>query len=660
MRPSLIPCVAVLLMLVLASGHAVFGQQQLLRNPGFEIGNAGQYNVWWAPWDWYTFTVMPDAETGEMTYYFRNWAEGAVNLHWINGFPSWTYIRGWNPVLGGSWEEEYGMTPHADYSGGYDNPVYTGRQWIKKNPTNPYYSGIAQFVGCLDVGKTYEVSAWGVSSSEVSPPDMRILVDPNGGNDARTAPISSQPVPHRPLGRYWIWSSTGNHRIGNYVDYWQSPAPDVIGGYQIYDRVSVEFTATSSRATIFLLMDSTPWVIGDGVGSGLGVGWDNVEIREVHPPVTTLGAAKAAPVGTPLSVSQVLVTAVYPDGIYGNFRDPVFVVQDPGRSAGMMVVSAREVNRGDVLDITGTVTNYNGQKAIKLGMVTVTGSATEPAPLGMNNAASAGSSVEKGEGVDTLGMLVRLWGRVTDFGMTTAPDGVSYYNYFVIDDGSRVPGGTDPQLVRNASFETYTPGYFPQNWNRIQGAGASGNVNVLWGCNGGVGPHNGVIYVGRVGGTGRSWVYQTAYGTESGATCTAKTYAWAGGAPEARVRMGVCPMGGVDPLAASVVWSPAVQTGGVWQQLSVDFTAASAAATIFLECDHGSATLTACTGFDDVNIYSSTLTQAGVKVVSHGLFPSVGDYWLVTGILAGERMTGEILPTRILVTRDQDDGVRQQ
>lgn len=669
MRRSLV-LYAVLLLTI-----ATICQQQAfavtLRNPGFDEGKAGWSGHWWSPWDWYTFTICPPDQSDPplpAEYIWRDWAVGAVNLPTVNGFPQWDYISAWDPTIGAtSGGMSYGMTPYSDFSDGYDRPAYVGQQWMKKNPGNPYYSGVGQYAGCLEPGKVYEVSAWAVSSCEYSPADMRILIDPNGGNDARVASISSAAVPNHPLGRYWIWSKTGNNRIGNYVDVQGS---DTAGAYSIYDRVSAQFTATSSQATIFLLMDSTPWVRGDGPGRDLGIGWDQVEIREVHAPVSTIAEAKTVPDGTSVTLTGVVVTGVFPDGIYGTDLDarekhPCLFVQDQDRSAGILILSGRTVSKRDIVTIEGTVKTYGGQPGVKATNVTVTGSTpSDPLPVGMTNAASGGSNVQGGVGLDSLGLLVKVWGKVTEFDWYGIdPSGLTFA-YAYLDDGSNVPGGAARQIVSNPDFETFSGSgqpTVPTGWSRIKGADAATEdpgVHALGGCNDGMGPHSGRVFVGRTGGTGHAWCYQSVSGLSAGQQSTAKAYGWSGVDANARVRLGVNPAGGSDPLAAGIVWGPSVYTEGQWQLLSVDFVSATGSATVFLECDHAGTVGSPRTGFDDVNVYSPSVAKTGIRLVCPwDMSISAGQNCAITGNLWTEKARGEMVPTRLLLPRDSSDKV---
>lgn len=669
MKRTLMIC-AVLLVAAIQLGSRAVGAV-VLRNPGFDEGTAALAGHWWAPWDWYTFTICPPDQSDPPPppeYIWRDCWVGPAGLPTsgeINGFPGWSSLGSpqspypFDPTVGVPPADlDHRTCPWVDTSDGYDRPKKVGDQWIKQWQNRHTYSGVAQFIGGLEVGKTYEVSAYGFNSAEVNPPDMRILIDPNGGIDARTAPISSQPVPNRPRGRYWIWSSTGNNRIGDYSDL---SSPDVTGCYCIYDKVSVQFMATSPGATIFLLVDGRNW--NDYPENDFAVAWDQVSIREVHPPVSTIADARTVPDGTPVTLTNVVVSAVYPSGIYGTCADPCFFVQNEDRSAGIMVLSGRPVSPGDKVNITGEAKTYNGSVAIKATGLTKVGSVNPPKPVATTNAASGGSGVADGLGVSSLGLLSKVWGRVIETGeWIDRTTGEAAYVYALLDDGSSVESATY-QPVLNSSFEDFNTNAWvnPYFWSAKKSLDpGSTHIQTWWWhlWDSMVAPHSGRVYVGRIGGLGRAWFYQFQIaGLAPGEPAILKAYGLAGGHPNARVRIGVDPLGGTNQNATSVVWGPYTNTNGMWQELSVAFTAGSGSATVWLESNHTDTT-SAQTAFDDVRIYSQAAARKGIKVIigPPGTWPpSTGEYWSVTGNLWTEIQPGETTPTRLFIPRSAED-----
>lgn len=275
MRAARFLLVTVLLLAVVSPAFT----QNLVVSGGFEEGNYG-WQHWWPYSPWNTFTVLQDEFTGEMVYYHRDGNTGPSGLPRENGVPGVEWIAGWTPSTTTT-SNEYKMTPFVDYSAGYENPGYTGFHWLKKNPSPagaPWYSGADQLITGLTPGQKYVVNAWGFSgaATDAGAADMRILVSPNGGTDARTAPISSARLANHANGRYWLW---GRNAVGTWDD---TSAADVTGFYALYDNVNVEFTATGSSASVFLLMD---WRTYDSNNdNGIGIAWDGVSVTAVPEP----------------------------------------------------------------------------------------------------------------------------------------------------------------------------------------------------------------------------------------------------------------------------------------------------------------------------------------------------------------------------------------
>lgn len=277
MRTRLMIVLAVMLMLT--AGQALAAN--LVSNGSFEVGPAG-WQHWWSPSEWNNFTVI------EGEYFHQTTPAG---LPTIGGIMQWEYMEPWTPTRTATYLED-GMNAWVDTSAGYGNPIAAGARFMKKkpggnsdDPTNKFWSGIDQTLTGLTVGQKYLVTAWGANNLVASDDneggttaaDMRILVDTNGGVDARTASISSIALPVRQGGRYWLWSSIeGNDRLGNFADL---GADDVTGYYMIDDSTSVRFTATGASATIFLLADTSNWD-----GRRVGITWDNVSVTAIPEP----------------------------------------------------------------------------------------------------------------------------------------------------------------------------------------------------------------------------------------------------------------------------------------------------------------------------------------------------------------------------------------
>lgn len=126
--------------------------------------------------------------------------------------------------------------------------------------------------------------------------------------------------------------------------------------------------------------------------------------------------------GNPVILQRVVVSAVFPDSIY---------VQEPGRSSGIRVDTYATYQEGDVVDIEAPIeTDVNGERYIDCRFVppTPTGEKLQIKPLGMTNAAFVGGDlgtfqkgVDRNVNLNTIGLLTRVWGRVTDFDYSSNP-----------------------------------------------------------------------------------------------------------------------------------------------------------------------------------------------------------------------------------------------
>ena len=153
--------------------------------------------------------------------------------------------------------------------------------------------------------------------------------------------------------------------------------------------------------------------------------------QDVDPPVTIQGAQNLVD-GTTVEISNVVVTAVFPDAFY---------IQNPDRTAGIKVLmSNAPVSEGEWVSITGVISTSNGERQIVQPSVTIsfTVASIAAGPLGVSNRQLGGSpiggpsnGVNEGVGLNNVGLLVRTWGNVTNVVAGTDPR-------IIIDDGSRV------------------------------------------------------------------------------------------------------------------------------------------------------------------------------------------------------------------------------
>lgn len=148
-----------------------------------------------------------------------------------------------------------------------------------------------------------------------------------------------------------------------------------------------------------------------------------------------IGWAKSQLDGTYLTLPQKVVTAVFPGYFY---------VEESDRSAGVRVISSRYIAVGKVINISGAnITTIDGEKCLTNCTLQIASNpTTQIAPLGMTNKSlgagnwaweNDGSSrgqigVEGGIGLNNVGLLVRIWGRITHID--------AQRRWYVIDDGT--------------------------------------------------------------------------------------------------------------------------------------------------------------------------------------------------------------------------------
>lgn len=119
-----------------------------------------------------------------------------------------------------------------------------------------------------------------------------------------------------------------------------------------------------------------------------------------------------------------------------------FYVEQADRACGVMLPydsPPAGYAEGDVVDIVGTVMTINGERAIQGASLTKRGTVTPLQPFGVSARSVGGgrltlkSGITNGQGLNNIGLLVSVWGRVVStFGWT----------YFYIDDGSALFDGS--------------------------------------------------------------------------------------------------------------------------------------------------------------------------------------------------------------------------
>lgn len=264
------------------------------------------------------------------------------------------------------------------------------------------------------------------------------------GGDAATptATDEAQPVFHDTIatakasvdGAYvWLYNKkiveTGNDAHGFYVIIAADGSNDTLKVY------TANTASTADRAwRVQGLMGTYDGQRTLSTNSGPDVDWWISEPRFETYDSGNISWAKAQPDGERIYLPGKIVTARLPDCFY---------ISEPGGYSGIRVQSTRDVTVGRAVNLIATTTTIGAEKSLILVKMDSTAqAATQPKPVGMvgrtlggasigvNNSGSTNGQVGvyNGYGYNTIGMLVRVWGKVTEI----SDDNHNYW----IDDGS--------------------------------------------------------------------------------------------------------------------------------------------------------------------------------------------------------------------------------
>ena len=244
------------------------------------------------------------------------------------------------------------------------------------------------------------------------------FVAANGDATKPAAPVITVPATTADSSKLSAsWTATGVA-----YRYAISVTPDDQGEY------AVNWTTTTSNnvtATGLNLRNNTTyyWYVQAKSASGV---WSDVAVSSgtlVARPMT-LGEAKELPVGTDVSISNLIVTKTASDQ---------FQAQDVIPLAGARFISTANPAEGAIISVTGTVSASGPEKTITVKTITVTGSAT-PKPLGIRASQAGGAPFKGNNGVASDGMLVTVTGKISGWDMQNM--------YIYVDDGSGAKNDT--------------------------------------------------------------------------------------------------------------------------------------------------------------------------------------------------------------------------
>ena len=166
----------------------------------------------------------------------------------------------------------------------------------------------------------------------------------------------------------------------------------------------------------------------------------------------SLGWAKAQSDGARVNLAEKIVLARFPECIY---------IGEPGSMVGIRVITNRNVPIGRVVNLVGSLCSLGCEKCLNPhSLVLSSNPSSEPKPVGLTNRSLGGggwavngdgesngqSGVDGGIGLNTIGMLVRVWGKVTE----VSEDKHSYW----IDDGTALLQPDDGSIHRGVKIIT--------------------------------------------------------------------------------------------------------------------------------------------------------------------------------------------------------------
>jgi len=322
-----------------------------------------------------------------------------------------------------------------------------------------------------------------------------------------------------PLGEMWIWnenskspsydwriqgmkdvtiqySATGGANPSEWKTIYQGEIPIAWSGspdYRCLPSLKLDFRGAGARYVVITTADTPNHNRTGGAYSDAGLS----EVRFYAYPgeAVTIAGAKQAGNGTSVVLAGATVAAKLRDA-----GGPIgFSVEETDRSSGIRIISNTPVNPGDNVTVRGAVATIGGELVIDAtgGSVTINASGgPAPLPIGMNNLSSGGgaffgqqgviddaSTEKEAAGLCSVGLLVRIFGRVTARAAAGGWDG-----YFYVHDGSGLNDGSGNIGIRCRPFGAgAVPDSLPALGDYVAVTGIMGvnqiggrNVRFLW------------------------------------------------------------------------------------------------------------------------------------------------------------------------------------
>ena len=227
-------------------------------------------------------------------------------------------------------------------------------------------------------------------------------------NDSITFSYSAYD-PESPITGYWTAVSTSP----NFSDIITGGAWQSVGLQTTHTRTGLNLENGRTYYALVKARNAVNLMSGNGASDGIAIAKG----------VSSIGLAKAESNTLMIALADKPVTAKLSDCSY---------IEEPDRISGIKVMTTA-YDEGALVDVAGYLSLVNGERRITPSFISAPDSGSVPRPLGLQNRALGGGAfnaytpgITGGKGMNTIGLLVIVWGKVTDV----------QTGYFILDDGS--------------------------------------------------------------------------------------------------------------------------------------------------------------------------------------------------------------------------------
>ena len=218
-----------------------------------------------------------------------------------------------------------------------------------------------------------------------------------------------------------------------------------VGGTDMVNWTSTGTTASVTKTGLSLTPNQVYYIsvkAKNGVGQWSTIGSsDGITVVQI---VSLISQAKSYPDGTAVKLTDKPASAKI---------GSAFWIEESDRSSGIKVNSGISVSPGDLITVGGKLSINQGERFLDAVEVAKNGSTTAPEELALVNKMLGGADlnsytpgVKDGAGANNIGLLVKVWGKVTQMGT----------DYFYINDGSGLKDGSSTDTTQNVGIRILT------------------------------------------------------------------------------------------------------------------------------------------------------------------------------------------------------------